>query len=54
MVGADLEELVLLLHGLRNQISNSTHSSVVRRHVEFQMLGPSTSDDEKLVRLKSH
>ena len=36
MVGAGLEELVLLLHGLCNQISSSTHSSVVRGHVEFQ------------------
>ena len=40
-----------LLRGLRNQISSSTHSSVVWRHVEFQSLGSSTSG-EKLMRLK--
>ena len=30
-----LEELVLLLHGLHNQISSSAHSSVVQGHVEL-------------------
>ena len=54
VVGASLEELVLLLHGLRNQISSSAHSSVLRGHVEFQTLGSFTNDDEKSVRLKSH
>ena len=39
-----------LLHGLCNQISSSTHSSVVRGHVEFLSLG-SFLCDEKLVRL---
>ena len=53
-VGAFLEELVLLLHGLRNQISSSAHSSVVRGHVEFQALGSSTNGDKKSMRLKSH
>ena len=37
-----------------NQICSSAHSSVVRGHVEFRMLGPSTSDDEKSARLKVH
>ena len=32
------EELVLLLHGLCNQISSSAHSSVVQGHIEFQGL----------------
>ena len=32
------EELVLLLCGLRNQISSSAHSSVVQGYVEFQRL----------------
>ena len=32
-----------VLRGLRNQISSSAHSSVVRRHVEFRALGSSTS-----------
>ena len=41
MVGAVLEELVLLLRGLRNQISSSAHSSVVQGHVEFLSLGSS-------------
>ena len=40
-----------MLHGLRNLISSSAHSGVVRGHVELQSLG-STFDDEKLVRLK--
>ena len=52
-VGAGLEELVLLLCGLRNQISSSAHSGVVRRHVEFGTLGSSSSNNEKLLRLKS-
>ena len=43
-----------LLCGLRNQISGSTHSSVVQGHVEFLTLGSSSSDDEKSVRPKSH
>ena len=43
VVGASFEELVLLLCGLRNQISSSTHSSVVRGHVEFRALDSSTS-----------
>ena len=42
-----------VLRGLRNLISSSAHSSVVRGHVEFQTLGSSTSDDKKSVRLKS-
>ena len=42
-VGAGLKELVLLLRGLRNQVSSSAHSSVVRGHVEFRALGSSTS-----------
>ena len=47
-----MEELVLLLRGLRNQISSSTHSGVVQRHVE--LLGHLVlSNDEKSVRLKS-
>ena len=55
MVGAGLEELVLLLRGLRNQISSSAHSSVVQGHVElFCHLVLFLSDDKKLVRLKSH
>ena len=55
VVGACLEELVLLLHGLHNQISSSAHSSVVRRHVEqFGHLVLITSDDKKSARLKSH
>ena len=37
----------MVLHGLRNQISSSTHSSVVQRHVEFRTLGSSTSGNEK-------
>ena len=53
MVGVVFEELVLLLRSLRNLISSSTHSSVVRRHAELRTLGSSTSDDEKSVRLKS-
>ena len=36
-----------LLRGLRNLISSSAHSSVVRGHVEFRTLGSSTNDDEK-------
>ena len=52
--GGFLEELVLLLRGLRNQISSSAHSSVVQGHIEFQTLGSFTSDDEKSARLKSH
>ena len=44
----------LLLRGLHNQISSSTHSSVVRRHVEFLSLGSSSSVNEKSGRLKSH
>ena len=40
-----LEELVLLLRGLRNQTSSSAHSSVVQGHVELQTLGSSTSGD---------
>ena len=35
VVGAVLEELVLLLRGLRNQISSSAHSGVVRGHIEL-------------------
>ena len=54
VVGAVLEELVLLLRGLRNQISSSAHSSVVRRHVEFRVLGLLLVEDEKSFRLKSH
>ena len=54
MVGAGLEELVLLLRGLRNQISSSAHSSVVRGHVELWTLGSFTSGDEKSMRLKSY
>ena len=43
-----------VLRGLRNQISSSAHSGVVRRHLEpFWTLGSSTSNDEKSVRLKS-
>ena len=53
-VGAGLEELVLLLRGLRNQISSSAHSSVVQRHVEFLTLGSTTCVNKKLLRLKSH
>ena len=54
VVGAILEELVLLLRGLRNQISSSAHSGVVRRHVrDCERLVLSTSGDEKSVRLKS-
>ena len=49
VVGAVLEELVLLLRGLRNQISSSAHSSVVRRHVEFRALGSSTSRRREVV-----
>ena len=45
---------VSLLRGLRNQISSSTHSGVVRGHVELQTLGSITNGDEKSVRLKSH
>ena len=36
------EELVLLLRGLRNQISSSAHSGVVQGHIEFQTLGSFT------------
>ena len=43
-----------MLHGLRNQISSSAHSSVVRGHVEFWSLGSSSSDNDKSRRLKSH
>ena len=43
-----------VLRDLRDQISSSAHSSVVQRHVEFQALGSSTSDNKKSVRLKSH
>ena len=46
--------LYSLLRGLRNLISSSTHSSVVRGHIEFRALGFSTSRDKKSVRLKSH
>ena len=53
-VGASLEELVLLLRGLRNQISSSAHSSVVRGHVGFPTLGSFSNDDKKSMRLKSH
>ena len=53
MVGAGLEELVLLLCGQRNLISSSAHSSVVRGHAELRTLGSSISGDEKSVRLKS-
>ena len=49
-----LEELVLLLCSLRNLISSSTHSSVVRGHVEFQTLGSFLSGDRKSARLESH
>ena len=39
VVGASLEELVLLLRGLRNLISSSAHSGVVRGHGEsFKLL----------------
>ena len=34
-VGMVLEELVLLLHGLHNQIPSSAYSSVVQGHIEF-------------------
>ena len=44
----------LVLHGLRNQISSSAHSSVVRGHVDFWGLGSSTSWRREVVRLKSH
>ena len=44
--------LCLLLCGLRNQISSSAHSGVVRGHVDFLALGLS-SCDEKSARLKS-
>ena len=30
--------LWVVLHGLRNQISSSTHSSVVQGHIEIQRL----------------
>ena len=53
-VGASLKELVRLLCSLRNQISSSAHSSVVRGHVEFQTLGSSASNDKKSMRLKPH
>ena len=55
MVGAGLEELVLLLRGLRNLISSSAHSGVVRGHVELRrLLVLITSGDEKSARLRSH
>ena len=50
MVGAGLEELVLLLRGLRNQISSSAHSGVVRRHFGALV---TWFGDEKSIRLKS-
>ena len=43
-----------LLHGLRNQISSSTHSGVVRGHIEFLLVSLGWwCDDERLVRPKS-
>ena len=49
-----LRDAPLVLRGLRNQISSSTHSGVVRGHVELRSLGSASSDDKKSVRLKSH
>ena len=46
--------LSCLLRGLRNLIPSSTHSSVVRGHVEFLSLGSFFSVDEKSGRLKLH
>ena len=43
----------IVLRGLRNQISSSAHSGVVRGHLELRTLGSATSDDEKSARLKS-
>ena len=43
-----------VLRGLRNLISSSAHSSVVRGHIELESLGPFASGDEKSMRLKSH
>ena len=51
MVGAFLEELVLLLRSLHNQISSSALSSVARRHIELRSLGSLLGDDKKLIRL---
>ena len=46
--------MIIVLRGLRNQISSSAHSSVVRGHVELRTLGSFTSGDKKSMRLKSY
>ena len=50
----DSSVVCTLLRGLRNQISSSAHSSVVRGHAEVRALGSIPNDDKKLVRLESH
>ena len=42
-----------MLHSLHNQISSSTHTSVVQGHVEFLVSSAQVGNNKKSVRLKS-